>query len=88
VRAFGAGLDGAPAGVELLTPRERDVLRLLAAGLSNRAIAERLVTSEATVKSHVHRLIGKLGVASRAQVIVRTRELGTLATVSRPGGGG
>ena len=78
VRAFRSAVDDAPAGLELLTPRERDVLRLLAVGLSNRAIAERLVTSEATVKSHVHRLIGKLGVASRAQVIVRSRELGTL----------
>jgi LuxR family maltose regulon positive regulatory protein len=81
VRAFGSAGDGATAGLEVLTPREHDVLRLLAVGLSNRAIAERLVTSEGTVKSHVHRLIAKLGVASRAQVIVRARELGTLPAV-------
>ena len=73
---------------ELLTPRERDVLRLLALGLPNRAIAERLVTSEATIKSHVHHLIDKLGAASRAEVLVRARELGELEAVSRPGGAG
>jgi LuxR family maltose regulon positive regulatory protein len=73
---------------ELLTPRERDVLNLLALGLPNRAIAERLVTSEATVKSHVHHLIDKLGVASRAEVLVRARELGELDPVTRPGGAG
>ena len=61
-----------------MTRRERDVLRLLALGLSNRAISEQLVTSQATVKTHIHHLIGKLGVASRAQVVVRAREMGVL----------
>ncbi len=77
LRAFHVGDHTAPL-TEIMTPRERDVLRLLALGLSNRSIAEQLVTSEATAKSHGHRLIGKLGVSSRAQVVVRAREIGVL----------
>jgi len=79
---FGSGHDLPPPRIELLTPREREVLDLLALGLPNRAIAERLVTSEATVKSHVHHLIDKLGVRSRAAVPVRARELGVLEAVT------
>jgi len=66
------------ASREFMTRREREILRLLALGLSNRAISEQLVTSQATVKTHIHHLIGKLGVASRAQVVVRAREMGVL----------
>jgi DNA-binding CsgD family transcriptional regulator len=51
-----------------LTPRESEVARLIARGLTNRQIADELVTSERTVHSHVYRLLGKLGFASRAQV--------------------
>jgi len=47
--------------VEALSPRELEVLRLMAAGLSNREIAERLVVSPGTVKTHVHHICGKLG---------------------------
>jgi DNA-binding NarL/FixJ family response regulator len=86
--ASGSGHDPPLPHVELLTPRERDVLDLLALGLPNRAIAQRLVTSEATVKSHVHHLIDKLGVRSRAEVPVRARELGVLETVTIPVVGG
>jgi LuxR family maltose regulon positive regulatory protein len=60
---------------EALTPRELDVLRLLVAGYSNRAIAEKLVLAEGTVKFYVHGLLGKLEVRSRAQAIARAREL-------------
>jgi LuxR family maltose regulon positive regulatory protein len=60
---------------EPLTERERDVLRLLLAGASNREIARRLVVSVNTVKRHVYNLCGKLGVQSRAQAIVRARTL-------------
>jgi DNA-binding NarL/FixJ family response regulator len=88
LQAFGAGAQQAARTTELLTPREREVLRWLALGLPNRTIAERLVTSEATIKSHVHHLIDKLGVASRAEVLVRARELGELEAVTRPGGAG
>ncbi|MBV9323847.1 MAG: helix-turn-helix transcriptional regulator [Chloroflexi bacterium] len=86
LQAFDSGAQRAMPTAALLTPREREVLRLLALGLSNRAIAERLVTSEATVKSHVHHLIDKLGVASRTEVLVRARELGELEAVTPPGG--
>ena len=53
------------------TPRELDVLRLLADGCSNRAIAEALVISDGTVKFHVNRILRKLRVANRAQAVSR-----------------
>jgi DNA-binding NarL/FixJ family response regulator len=52
---------------EPLTPREREVLRLVAGGLSNRLIARELALSEKTVKTHVSAILGKLGVADRTQ---------------------
>ncbi len=63
---------------EPLTEREREVLRLLLAGASNREIARRLVLSVNTVKRHVYNLCGKLGVQSRTQAIVRARDLNLL----------
>ncbi len=62
-----------------LTAREREVLRLLAAGQTNRQIAKELMVSLSTVKSHVENLMDKLGVSARAQAAVRAVELGLLA---------
>jgi DNA-binding NarL/FixJ family response regulator len=64
---------GAP---EVLTPREREVLALLAEGLSNKAIADRLDISEHTAKFHVNAVLAKLGVQRRTEAVVRAARLG------------
>jgi DNA-binding NarL/FixJ family response regulator len=69
----------APLASEGLTPREREVLSLLAEGLANKAIATRLGISEHTAKFHVNAILGKLGVESRAEAIVRAARLGLVA---------
>jgi len=63
---------------EPLTEREREVLRLVAAGTSNRAIAAHLVVTLGTVKKHLNNIFGKLDVQSRTQALARARELGLL----------
>ena len=68
-------VESTPGLVEALSPRELEVLRLMAAGLSNREIAARLVVSTGTVKTHVHHICGKLGVANRTQAVVQARDL-------------
>ena len=64
--------------VEPLTERELEVLGLLAAGASNRAIAQQLVVTQETVKKHLSHLFDKLGVANRTQAVARARQLGLL----------
>ena len=64
------------AALASLTARETDVLRLVATGLSNGEIAERLVVSEGTVKTHLNRSMAKLNLSSRAQVVVLAYESG------------
>jgi len=67
----------APAGlVEPLTPREMEVLQLLAQGLTNKTIAERLGISDHTAKFHVNAILGKLGAQSRTEAIVQAARLG------------
>jgi two-component system nitrate/nitrite response regulator NarL len=67
---------GAPALPEALTPRESEVLQLLSLGLANKAIAARLGISDHTAKFHVNAILGKLGVQSRSEAIVRASRLG------------
>lgn len=78
--AFGGAI-GAARSLPLIEPmseREVEILRLLADGLSNREIAEKLVIGIGTAKSHVHHILEKLGSNSRTQVVAKARELGLL----------
>ena len=90
VAALSAGAAGPAAGAapeELpdgLTPREAEVLALIAEGLTNTEIADRLVVSAATVKSHVNHIFAKAGVRDRAQAVVYAYEHG----LAEPGGAG
>jgi DNA-binding NarL/FixJ family response regulator len=69
----------APTLIQQLTPRERDILQLIALGKTNREIGADLYISLGTVKIHVQHIIGKLGVSDRTQAAVRAVELGLLS---------
>ena len=71
---LGAGTAGQP--FPELTPREREVLHLIASGLNNPQIAERLGLTDKTVRNHIGNIFDKLQVADRAQAIIRAREAG------------
>ncbi|MGA9534030.1 MAG: LuxR C-terminal-related transcriptional regulator, partial [Anaerolineales bacterium] len=64
--------------IELLSERELEVLRLVAAGMSNRQVAEQLIVSLGTAKSHIHHIFGKLGVSNRTEAASKARKLGLI----------
>jgi DNA-binding NarL/FixJ family response regulator len=74
--------DGDVPELAVLSEREREVLQLIAMGLSNAAIAERLLISQATAKTHVSRILAKLGYHDRVQLVVLAYEIGLVV----PGG--
>ena len=76
-----------PAEIDTLTEREREVLELIGKGLSNREIADHLVLSMATVKTHVNRLFMKLSLRDRAQAVVVAYESGIVRAGGRLGDG-
>jgi LuxR family maltose regulon positive regulatory protein len=71
-------LERSNALIEPLSERELQVLRLVASGLSDRAIAEKLVLATGTVKKHLNNIYGKLAVHTRTQALARVRELDVL----------
>ncbi len=78
-QARGAAKPRVVAGMDQLTERELEVLKSLAGGLSNAEIAERLFLSQATVKTHISRVLTKLGIRDRVQAVIAAYESGIVS---------
>ncbi|MEU4157823.1 response regulator transcription factor [Actinoplanes sp. NPDC026670] len=79
----GRSSSGVPSGLETITDREREVLSLIAAGLSNTEIAEHLYLGVGTVKTHIGRLLHKLAARDRAQLVIAAYESGLVTVRGR-----
>ncbi|WP_406675180.1 helix-turn-helix transcriptional regulator [Nonomuraea sp. N2-4H] len=72
-----------PPGLDRLTARELEVLSLVGRALSNKEISERLSVSEGTVKTHINRIMAKLDLRSRAQVVALSYDAGLVKPAAR-----
>jgi DNA-binding NarL/FixJ family response regulator len=79
VSRFALQAPGSSTSLDALTDREREILRLLATGLSNAELAERLFLSETTVKTHVSSVLRKLGVRDRVQAVIAAYDAGLVS---------
>jgi DNA-binding NarL/FixJ family response regulator len=76
MQAAASGSNTAPDGTAALTPRELEIVRMVAQGLRNRVIGERLVISESTVKVHLHNIYEKLGIEGRLELVLLAQQKG------------